>query len=322
MAAKKSQLVLGIDLGGTKIAAGVVTPAGKLLSRVRIPTPAAGVPRDLAALFDAAQSAAATARVSWSQIRAVGVGVPGAADPVTQTVWAPNLPGWHKVPLAEKLGRALGRPVFVEGDRNVQALAEAWLVHRKARDLIFLTVGTGIGAGIIADGRLIPGSRGVAGAVGWLATEREWRPDYARVGCLEHWASGRAVARRAEEVFPAAASGPLRRLAKKHGDGLTAEIVTRAARQGDRAARRVLAEVGDALGRGVASLICVLNPQVVVIGGGLAGAGNLILKPLRRAVARWGQPLARRQVKIVLSRIHQDAGILGAARYAYLRTED
>jgi glucokinase len=317
----RDSFILGLDLGGTKIAAGVVTPAGRLLSRVRVPTPAAGVRRDVAAMFDAAQAAVGSARVSWGQIRAVGVGVPGAFDPVKKTVWAPNLPGWRKVPLGEILRKALRRPVFVEGDRNVQALAEAWLAHPSARNLVFLTVGTGIGAGIIADGRLVPGSRGVAGAVGWLVTDREWRREYARVGCLEHWASGSAVARRAEEVLPTPASGPLRGLVKKHG-GITAEVVTQAARRGDRAARHVLEEVGDALGRGVASLIAVLNPEVVVLGGGLAGAGNLILMPLRRAVERWGQPLARRQAKIVLSRIREDAGVLGAARYAFLRMED
>ncbi|MCJ7502181.1 MAG: ROK family protein, partial [Acidobacteriia bacterium] len=161
-------LALGLDLGGTKIAAGIVESTGRLLSNVRLPTPTSGVSRDLAALFDAAHSASRAAGVSWKSIRAVGVGVPGAFDPKTETVWAPNLPGWKKVPLKRLLEKALRRPVFVEGDRNVQALAEAWLARGHAQNLVFLTVGTGIGAGIIAAGRLIPGARGVAGAAGWL----------------------------------------------------------------------------------------------------------------------------------------------------------
>ncbi|MGH6629107.1 MAG: ROK family protein, partial [Burkholderiales bacterium] len=110
----------------------------------------------------------------------------------------------------------------------------------------------------------------------------------------------------------------IKTLAAKHGEKITAEIVTAAARRGDAAARRVLEEVGTQLGRGVASIVCLLNPEVVVLGGGLAGAGEFILRPLRHAALKWGQPLAARQVRIVRSRLGEDAGILGAARYAFI----
>ncbi|MFB3920842.1 MAG: ROK family protein [Terriglobia bacterium] len=315
----KKTLALGIDLGGTKIAAGVVAPSGQQLSSVRVVTPATGVKNDLRAIFDTAHAAVAAARVKWQSIQAVGVGVPGAVDPKTETVWAPNLPGWKKVPLNRLLERALGRPTFVEGDRNVQALAEGWLGAGKgARNLVFLTVGTGIGAGIIADGRLIPGARGVAGAAGWLVTESKWREEFARVGCLEFFGAGPAVARAGARAMRRNRSSLIRDLALKRHAIISAEVVTEAARRGDAAARRVLDEVGTNLGRGVASIICLLNPEVVVLGGGLAGAGELILRPLRRAVRQWGQPLAARQVRIVPSRLGSDAGILGAARYAFI----
>ena len=315
-------LALGLDLGGTKIAAGIVESTGRLLSNVRLPTPTSGVSRDLAALFDAAHSASRAAGVSWKSIRAVGVGVPGAFDPKTETVWAPNLPGWKKVPLKRLLEKALRRPVFVEGDRNVQALAEAWLARGHAQNLVFLTVGTGIGAGIIAAGRLIPGARGVAGAAGWLAVNEDWRPEYGRIGCLEFLGAGPAVARLAQEALQGKRRSLIKALAEKQRGTITAEIVSSAARRGDATARRVLEEVGTNLGRGVASIISLLNPDVVVLGGGLAGAGDLILAPLRRAVHRWGQPLATRQVRIVRSRLGEDAGILGAARYAFIKLEE
>src|SRR5208337_2231383 len=122
-----TQFVLGLDLGGTKIAAGVVNSRGKLLSSVRLATPAKGVRKDLAALFDAAHAAVSAVKIPWGKIQAVGVGVPGAFDPRAETVWAPNLPGWSKAPLKNLLEKALQRPTFVEGDRNMQALAEAWL---------------------------------------------------------------------------------------------------------------------------------------------------------------------------------------------------
>lgn len=319
----KKTLVLGLDLGGTKIAAGVVDSSGRLRSSLRLRTPAQGVERDLAALFDAAHSAVASARVSWRSIRAVGVGVPGAFDPKTETVWAPNLPGWKQVLLGRALTKALARPVFVEGDRNVQALAEVWLGagRGRTRNLVFLTLGTGIGAGIIADGRLISGARGVAGAAGWLAVSARWRAEFARLGCLEALGAGPTVARAARRALRAKGSGLLARLTRARGGSITAETVAEAARGGDRTARRVLETIGSNLGRGVASVVSLLNPEIVVVGGGLAEAGQLILAPLRRAALQWGQPLASRQVRVVRSRLGENAGVVGAARYALLQLD-
>jgi len=322
-------LVLGLDLGGTKIAVGVVESTGKLLAAVRLPTPASGVKDDLAALFNAAQSAVVSAGVSWTAIRAVGVGVPGAFDPVTETVWAPNLPGWTRVPLKRWLEKALRRPAFVEGDRNVQALAETWLAsgpragtRQKIRNLVFLTIGTGIGAGIIVDGRVVSGTRGVAGAAGWLAVQDGWRADFARVGCLEALSAGPAVARNAREALRRNPRSLIRELVAARGGRVTGEVVVEAARRGDPTARRILQRAGDDLGRGVANLVSLLNPERIVVGGGLAGAGEFLLQPLRHAVRKWGQPLATRRLRIVRSRLGENAGILGAARYALLKLEE
>jgi len=324
--------VLGLDLGGTKIAAGVVNSRGKLFSNVRIETPANGVQQDLAALFDAAHAAVKAAKTPWKRIRAVGVGVPGAFDPHAETVWAPNLPGWSKVRLKYLLGNAFERPVFVESDRNVQALAEAWLgfgAERQIRNLVFLTVGTGIGAGLIAEGRLIPGAHGVAGAAGWMVIDRRWKREYGRVGCFEALGAGPAVARLGRLAWEREQRGevPIQDFQSqvrdlKSQNDITAEVVAAAARRGDQAARRILEEVGTNLGLGVANIVCLLNPEVVVLGGGLAGIGSPLLAPLRRALRQWGQPLGRRQVRIALSRLGEKAGILGAARYALIKLEE
>jgi len=266
-----------------------------------------------------------SADVPWSRIRAVGVGVPGAFDPVTETVWAPNLPGWTRTPLKRLLEKSLGRPVFVEGDRNVQALAEAWKgVGRSGdiRNLVFLTVGTGIGAGLIIDGRVVSGTRGLAGAAGWMAVSDKWQPHFARVGCLESQSAGPAVARLGQSALRRDPRSLMGVLARAGGVRLTGEMVTQAARRGDTAARAVLEEVGAHLGRGVANIVSLLNPQVVVLGGGLGSAGELILKPLRQTVRQWGQPLGSKQVRIVRSRLGEDAGILGAARYALIQSEE
>ena len=314
--------VLGLDLGGTKIAAGVVNSRGELFSHVRLSTPAKGVRSDLAALFDAAHAAVSAAEIPWGRIRAVGVGVPGAFDPRAETVWAPNLPGWKKVRLRHLLEDALQRPVCVESDRNVQALAEAWLglgAQRRVRNLVFLTVGTGIGAGLISEGRLISGAHGVSGAAGWMVIDRKWKPEYGRLGCFEALSAGPAVARLGKLAWEQDRRSLIATLSKKSTGNITAEVVAAATRCGDKAARRVLEEVGTNLGLGVASIVSLLNPEVVVLGGGLARMGNLLLAPLLKAVRQWGQPLARRQVRIVISRLGEEAGILGAARHALLR---
>jgi len=327
-----NRLVLGLDLGGTKIAAGVVNSRGKLLSSVRVATPAQGVKTDLAALFDAAHAAVTAAKIPWKRIQAVGVGVPGAFDPRAETVWAPNLPGWSKVRLRQLLEDALQRPVFVESDRNVQVLAEAWLglgAKRRVRNLVFLTVGTGIGAGLISDGRLIPGAHGVAGAAGWMVIDRQWKPEYGRVGCFEALGAGPAVGRLGKSAWAKGGSGEKPRHDfrfqipdSKSKNNITAEVVAAAARRGDKAARRVLEEIGTNLGLGVANIVCLLNPEVVVLGGGLAGIGTPLLAPLRKALRQWGHPLARKQVRVVISRLGEQAGILGAARYALLKMEE
>ena len=345
-----TQFVLGLDLGGTKIAGGVVNWRGQLFSNVRLKTPAQGMRKDLAALFDAAHAAVSAAKIPWGRIRAVGVGVPGAFDPRTETVWAPNLPGWSKVRLKHLLEDAFRRPICVESDRNVQALAEAWLglgAQSQIRNLVFLTVGTGIGAGLISEGRLIPGAHGVAGAAGWMVIDCAWKPEYKRLGCFEALGAGPAVAKLGKlaweqnrtsligvlaqrgrvatnHVGPNGVrpSGERRAPLQKSTGNITAEVVAAAARRGDQAARRVLEEVGTNLGLGVANIVSLLNPEVVVLGGGLAAIGNLLLAPLRKAVRQWGQPLARRQVRIVISRLGDEAGILGAARYALLRMEE
>ena len=359
-----TRFVLGLDLGGTKIAAGVVNSRGVLFSHVRLNTPAKGVRSDLAALFDAAHAAVSAAKIPWGRIRAVGVGVPGAFDPRAETVWAPNLPGWRKVRLRHLLQDALQRPVCVEGDRNVQALAEAWLglgAQCQVRNLVFLTVGTGIGAGLISEGRLISGAHGVSGAAGWMVIDRRWKPEYGRLGCLEALSAGPAVAKLGKlaweqdrtsligmlairiqdskfkiqdqepkpknrgSVAKLKNQGPDAKLMVQDRDSkleITAEVVAAAARRGDKAARRVLEQVGTNLGLGVANIISLLNPEVVVLGGGLARMGNLLLAPLRKAVRQWGPPLARRQIRIVISRLGEEAGILGAARYALLRGVD
>ena len=291
--------MLAIDLGGTKVAFAVIDTDGTVLSRSKRPSHEGGTALSIDALVASAADTVRGAGLAWGDVRAAGLVVPGIYNPATDRAWAPNLWGPDDVPLREVLVPRLPVPVVIDSDRSGYVLGEVWQgAARDCADVVFLAVGTGIGAGILSHGRLVRGSGGIAGAVGWFALDPRWRDDYGRMGSFEAEAAGPAFARR----FGAAA----------------AEDVAEAARGGDPAARHAVHETVEWLAMGIANLISVLNPQVVVLGGGLMQAADLFLEPLRHAVRRWAQPLAVEQCRIELTRLGEDAALFGAARLALL----
>lgn len=307
---------IAVDVGGTKVAAAVVDSEGNLLCRMREATDRRGGEAAVAQVAEMARKALESAGLAWEDIVAVGVDVPGICFPKTGEVWAPNVPGWDRIPLRAMLRAALSRPVVVDSDRVACVLGEQW--HGAARglsDVVFLTVGTGIGAGIISGGRLCRGAEGIAGAVGWFALTPQTNELYRQVGCFEAEAAGPAVARRAAAV---AAQRPTRMLELAGGclELITAETVVEAARRGDEAAREVLAETARHLGRGLANLVSLLNPQMIVLGGGLMAGADWLLEPARREMMVWAQPVAAQTVRVVVSELGADAALLGAARLA------
>lgn len=295
--------VLAADLGGTKIAVARVSRTGAVRDRRVMPTPREGGEAVVAAI------AAALRALPQAGAAGVGVGVPGLVRR-DGTVWAPNLAGWRRQPLAKRLRAALRLPVLVESDRNAFIAGEAWRgAARGCQDAVAVIVGTGIGAGILTGGRLLRGHGELAGAVGWMAvpTAAFADPKLAAAmrarGCLEFLAAGPGIAAAAE---------------RRDHRRRDAKALAERARRGDAAARQTLAEAGEALGFALANLVSTLNPRVIVLAGGVTGAGAWILGPARRALRRWAQPLAARQVRLSLSRLGADAGLLGAARLAWL----
>ncbi|MGC8794973.1 MAG: ROK family protein, partial [Bryobacteraceae bacterium] len=231
-----------------------------------------------------------------------GVALPGIYWPGRGVAWAPNLWGRQEVPLLAVLAPRLRWPLALDSDRAAYVLGEQWKgVAQGSQDVVYLAAGTGIGAGILCGGRLCRGASGIAGAVGWFALTPEWKPVYAERGCLEAEAAGPAVARRL------GAPG--------------AESVVQAARAGDPAALRALDETARWLGMAVANLISALDPEIVVLGGGLMSAGDLLLEPVRREARRWAQPVAAARVRIELTALGEDAGVIGAARLAWGKAE-
>ncbi|HET7099864.1 MAG TPA: ROK family protein [Terriglobia bacterium] len=293
---RRSNAVWAVDIGGTKIAAARVNRSGKLSDYAEIPTPSAGGRKVVEAVVELLK------RMPAKDIGAIGVDVPGLAWPDGR-VWAPNLPGWKRMPLGQALKKTFGLPTLVESDRNAFVMGEVWQgAARNCRDVIFLAVGTGIGAGILAGGRLLRGHGELAGSVGWMALRDQYQPIYESIGCFEAHASGTGIGLAASQEF---------------GRKLSARELTTMARRGDRKAKQVLERAGRDLGLGLANLVDVLNPEVIVIGGGVAAAGNLVLDVARKTMKQWGQPLAVKQVRVVRSRLGARAPLLGVAKLAF-----
>jgi len=317
-----SRKAIGIDLGGTFIKAGVVDDAGRVLSKVSIPTEAQrGRKVIIANIARAADEARAMASLDWSRISAIGLGSPGVFKPPEGIVYhCANLPDLQGKPLARPVAEALGVrhiPVALDNDANVAAFAEAWVgAGRGCRTLVLFTLGTGIGGGIVLNGEVWRGAWGTAGELGHQIIHPD-EPDHGSgtAGSLEDFASATALVRRFREAVMA---GRRSRLAARLrcGEPVTARDIALAARAGDATCRRLIEETGRYLGIGVTNMLHILNVELVVFAGGMTAAGTMLLKPIREEVRRRAFPLARRGVRILFSRLGNDAGLIGAAGFA------
>lgn len=296
--------VIGVDVGGTKIAAAVVDAEGKPGAKIKVSTESRDTTRSIMQIADITRRAADEAGIEWRDVGAVGVAIPGIYYASSGKVWAPNLPGWDHISLRDELSAKIPAKVVIDSDRAAYVTGERWMgAARGLNDVIFLAVGTGIGAGIISGGRLIRGAGDIAGAVGWFAVDPQKQEIYKRIGCLEAECAGPSLARRA-------------------GAGVTTEMVIERARRGDREARDWIATTVRYLAMGLANLVSVLNPEMIVLGGGLMQVGDLFLEPLRKEMLDWAQPIAAKQVRVELSQLGEDAGLIGAARLGFEASED
>jgi glucokinase len=308
----------GIDVGGTKISAALFTRDGRLTGRVRAPIDkgtAAKPVRQIAGIIRGLEEGAVRA---GGGLRAVGICIPGIVFAESGKVWAPNIPGWDRYPLQDKLTAVTRTPVVLGCDRDAYVLGEQWRgAARGLRDVAFLAVGTGIGAGILSGGRLCRGSRDIAGAVGWFALDPRFKTEYAAMGCFEAEASGASIGRNAREFLRTGAPSSMKGLVRGRLENITAEAVIAAARSGDRLARFIIDSAVGYLAMGVANIVSLLNPEMIILGGGLFQAGDILLEPVRKEFKKWAQPIAARQVKLKLSALGENAGLYGAAKLAW-----
>jgi glucokinase len=308
----------GIDVGGTKISAALFTERGKISGRKKVPINKGSPEKPVSQVITVIRYLEKQARRKGGGLRAIGICIPGVVFGRSGRVWAPNIPGWDHFPLHDRLAEKTQTVLLIDSDRSASVLGEQWCgVARGKKDVVFLAVGTGIGAGILAGGRLVRGSQDIAGAVGWFALNPDFREEYGRMGGFEAEASGSAVGRKARGFLHGVEMSMMRDMVKGRIDRVTAETVVGAARAGDPLANRILATAAGYLGMGIANIVSILNPEMVVLGGGLFQAGDLLLRPVRKEFKKWAQPLAAKKVRIELSTLGEDTGLYGAARLAW-----
>jgi glucokinase len=307
---------IGIDLGRTKLRIGAIDGDGRVLAARRLATPSGGPEIVVETIARGVGDVLAGAGVAPGGVPAVGVGAPGPLDPDAGVVLnPPNMPGWVSVPLAARLRDRLGRPAFVDNDANAAALGEHWVgAGAGVDDLVYVTLSSGIGGGLIVGGRLYRGASGQAGELGHMVVDpRGPQCACGRRGCLEAIASGFAIARAAQAAL---ASGRPTTLGASPAGTLSAADVARAAYDGDPVAREIYARAGAAVGACLADLVNLLNPAMIIVGGGVARAGDLLWAPMRRVVDAEAFPHARAAVRLVPAALGDDAGVVGAAAVA------
>lgn len=311
--------VIGIDLGGTKIAAALFSDSSEMKKKiVRLLNGATGefVGKLIIETIDELCQ-----EEDEETIRSIGICVPGIANSKNDTVWAPNIPGWEKYPLKQQIVSALNRPdilVNIESDRTCYILGETWKgAAQGCENAIYLAVGTGIGAGVVLDGRIIHGASDIAGAIGWMALQSPYTEEYYACGCFETYASGNGIAYHARKLLGQAKdySGVL---SLKPVEEITSHDVFDAYDYQDPIAIQVLDKAIELWGMATANLVSLFNPEKIIFGGGVFGPATRFIPRINAEACKWGQPISMKQVEYCASEVQGEAALFGAAHLALL----
>jgi glucokinase len=315
--------LLGIDLGGTKLALGIFSESGEILFRESLP-----LDKRKGSDVGVFMTARITeflkhAESKFAAIRSIGISVPGISYQATGKVWAPNIPGWTDYPLLEEVKSIAGKiPVTIDSDRACYILGETWQGNsRGCSDAIFLSVGTGIGAGILINGEVLRGSNDIAGCIGWMALQRPYNKKFDECGCFEYYASGEGIPNIVRELLPAADdySGEI---AGKQLGRITAPEIFSAREKGDALATRAINIAVEYWGMAVANLVSLFNPEKIIFGGGVFGPAVSLIPAIRDEAAKWAQPVGINQVTLDVSGLSGDAGMYGAGYLALKHLPD
>jgi len=311
--------VIAIDLGGTKSSAALISSEGVILIREKVEITRKSGPLVSEILQKQIQKLYSLAQRDNHKISAIGVSVPGIYYSATGHVWAPNITGWKDYPLQEELQKILPEiPVKIDSDRAAYILGETWLGSaRGCQNAIFIAVGTGIGAGIMVDGKILRGHSDISGAVGWMALTPHFRTEYHRFGCFEYHASGDGLARVARDYINDSPNyyGLLR---NPIPENINSYDVFEAFSANDNLAQQVIDQAIKMWGMATANLISIFNPEMIIFGGGVFGPAAQFIDRIRLEAEKWAQPISMKQVRIAASTLNSDAGLFGAARLAMI----
>jgi glucokinase len=313
-------LTLGIDLGGSKILTAIVNPRGEILSSDESITPATkGRETVIQSILDSTHRVLKKASVAISEICAIGVGAAGISNPEIGILFtSPNLPGLRNVPLRDIMQERLGKKTFLINDANAAALGEFYFgAARGVRNFIYITLSTGIGGGIVIDGKIYTGAIGAAGEVGHMTIDDNGPIcNCGNRGCWETLASGTALAREAKHRIKEGIRTSILKYADDDIEKVTAQVVHNAAKQGDSLAKELIAQTGYYVGVGLVNLINILSPELIVIGGGLSNIGDMLLKPAFKTARERAYKEVFQAVRFASAELGRNSGVLGAAAFA------
>lgn len=305
--------LLGIDLGGTKLAMAIFSESGNIVCKESFPLENRKGSEVGSFITEHILDFLNHGELKGDTIKSLGISVPGISHVSTGTVWAPNIPGWTDYPLLEEVKKVCGNiQVTIDSDRACYILGELWKGNAKGcHDAIFLSVGTGIGAGILINGEILRGSHDIAGCIGWMALNRPFEKKYIGCGCFEYYASGEGIAKVAKELLIEQKDyrGLLR---SKDRDIITAHDVFSAYDNGDPLAVSVINLCVEFWGMAAANLVSLFNPEKIIFGGGVFGPAIQLIPAIKEEAGKWAQPVSINQVTFDASGLAGDAGVFGA----------
>lgn len=314
-------MYIGIDLGGTNIAGGLVTDSGVILNKLSVPTGrergSDAVIEDIYRVVDALLNE----NKSGEEVKGIGIGIPGIADPHTgEVIVCVNL-NWYNVPLRAKLAEKTSLPVYIDNDATVAGVAEFQVAQEgRYKDAIILTLGTGVGGGVMVDGKVVSGHHGIGSELGhMLIGESLYTCNCGRNGCLETFASSTAIIHYAKHLILSGRKTAMMEAVGGDLDKISGEIIFSAAKAGDAVAEEVVDRLVTYLSRGIMNIVCTLDPEIVFLGGGLSMAGAYLLDKVNTALDDLKYFKATPHAKVEIAKFKNDAGIIGAAMYAMIQ---
>lgn len=313
-------MYIGIDLGGTNIAGGLVNKAGEILKKLSVSTASDrgsdAVIEDIYSVIEALIRENNTGE----PVKGIGIGVPGIADPHTgEVIVCVNL-NWYNVPLKEKLSKKTDLPIYIDNDATVAGVAEFQIAQEgKYKDAVILTLGTGVGGGILVDGKVLSGHNGIGSELGhMLIGEALYTCNCGRNGCLETFASSTAIIHYAKYLIQSGKPSAMMEMVGGDIDKISGEIIFNAAKAGDSVAIEVVDRLVKYLSIGIMNIVCTLDPEIIFLGGGISMAGDFLLDKVNAALENLKYFKAKPHVTVEIAKFKNDAGIIGAAMYAMI----